>query len=121
LARVLAEVDRLRSVTDCRLTLLQCDAAIQAVEEYEGFEGARTPGASVRVRGRGGTDFRPVFAWVAERWAAGVMRPDGLIYLTDGFGRFPDPAPAYPVLWVVTPHGARDIPFGAVLRLSREP
>jgi len=43
-----------------------------------------------------------------------------LIYLTDGYGDFPEQAPATPTLWVVPPGGLEDegFPFGDVLRLE---
>jgi predicted metal-dependent peptidase len=42
------------------------------------------------------------------------------VYLTDGYGRFPDSAPNFPVLWVVTEHGLdlEAFPFGETVRLS---
>jgi len=65
-------------------------------------------------QGGGGTDFRPVFAKVADH------EPDLLVYLTDGFGDFPDVPPRVPTLWVVPPGGLEDagFPFGEVLRLE---
>jgi predicted metal-dependent peptidase len=68
-------------------------------------------------KGGGGTDFRPFFARAAarrDRWTPSVA-----IYLTDGFGDFPEAAPPLPVLWVVTPGGrALDaFPFGQAVRL----
>ena len=69
------------------------------------------------AKGGGGTDFRPFFA-VAERdyvdWPNKVA-----VYLTDGFGSFPERTPDFSTLWVVTP-GGRSIerfPFGEVVRL----
>ena len=67
--------------------------------------------------GGGGTDFRPFFEYIAksrDQWGSSVA-----IYLTDGYGRFPDAAPGCPVLWAVTP-GGRDVasfPFGEVMRI----
>ncbi|HYF63557.1 MAG TPA: VWA-like domain-containing protein [Herpetosiphonaceae bacterium] len=72
---------------------------------------------SQRPVGGGGTDFRPFFAAVAEEHAGA---DEGVcVYLTDGFGDFPDAPPDLPVLWVVTPGGleAEKFPFGEVARL----
>lgn len=68
--------------------------------------------------GGGGTSFRPFFA-ALEDFAAWPMGERIAVYLTDGYGDFPDLPPAYPVLWVVAPGGlASDrFPFGEVARL----
>jgi predicted metal-dependent peptidase len=67
--------------------------------------------------GGGGTSFVPFFARVRENW-------DGLtqgvcVYLTDGYGTFPDLVPELAVLWVVTPGGLAlsEFPFGEAVRL----
>ncbi len=67
--------------------------------------------------GGGGTSFVPFFEKVnANRdWhVSGVC-----VYLTDGYGTFPDELPALPVLWVVTPGGLNleGFPFGEAVRL----
>ena len=41
-----------------------------------------------------------------------------LVYFTDGEGSFPEAAPGYQVLWVLT--GDVKVPFGASVRLDRE-
>lgn len=67
--------------------------------------------------GGGGTDFRPFFA----RLDAGARRGQAplAIYLTDGYGQFPQGRPRCRTLWVVTPGGcaAERFPFGEVVRL----
>ncbi|THF69122.1 hydrolase [Deinococcus sp. Arct2-2] len=65
-------------------------------------------------QGGGGTDFRPIFRLLDAH------EPDVLIYLTDGYGDFPDTPPRMPTLWVVPPGGLEDegFPFGEVLRLE---
>lgn len=95
---------------------LRCDLyyADAALDGPHTLTGATPPPPA---KGGGGTDFRPFFA-VAERdyvdWPNKVA-----VYLTDGFGSFPERAPDFPTLWVVTP-GGRSIerfPFGEVVRL----
>jgi len=68
-------------------------------------------------QGGGGTSFIPFFSIVADNW-------DGLssavcVYLTDGYGFFPDKEPELPVLWVVTPGGLdiSQFPFGEAVKL----
>ena len=70
-----------------------------------------------KPQGGGGTSFVPFFDKVAQRWdgqTQGVC-----VYLTDGYGSFPDTAPELPVLWVVTPGGLalEEFPFGEAVRL----
>jgi predicted metal-dependent peptidase len=80
-------------------------------------------GALPEPIGGGGTDFRPFFARIGQRTAR--ERADLAIYLTDGWGSFPDRAPPLPTLWVVTPGGreAGVFPFGQVTRMvdTRQP
>ncbi|WP_310487926.1 DUF2201 family putative metallopeptidase [Chamaesiphon sp. VAR_69_metabat_338] len=67
--------------------------------------------------GGGGTSFIPFFDRVSETWDEHTQAV--CIYLTDGYGEFPTPAPTIPTLWVVTPGGldlAR-FPFGEAIRL----
>ncbi len=67
-------------------------------------------------QGGGGTSFVPFFDRVRETWDEHT--PAVCIYLTDGYGEFPDPAPVLPTLWVVTPGGLdlAQFPFGEAVR-----
>ncbi|NEP47085.1 MAG: hypothetical protein F6K35_51070, partial [Okeania sp. SIO2H7] len=70
-----------------------------------------------RPVGGGGTSFIPFFDKVSEHWdwqSTGVC-----VYLTDGYGSFPEEPPPLPVLWVVTPGGLglEQFPFGETVRL----
>jgi predicted metal-dependent peptidase len=68
-------------------------------------------------KGRGGTDFRPVFDLVATDISRPEGWPDLLAYLTDGQGSFPERAPPYPVVWLL-PEGSRVVPpFGARIEI----
>ena len=81
--------------TDIRpdtLILLQVDAVLQDASEYAAFE---LPD-SVTLKGRGGTDFRPGFAWLEEHG----RQPSCCIYLTDmECDSYPDAEPLFPVVW----------------------
>ena len=64
--------------------------------------------------GGGGTDFRPVFDWVASE-----PDPCCLIYFTDlECDRFPSDAPDYPVLWVQTGDTGGLVPFGEIIEIK---
>jgi predicted metal-dependent peptidase len=63
------------------------------------------------VPGGGGTSFEPVFRYIEEN----DLRPDALIYLTDGFGTFPKQQPDFPVVWGNISGKAATYPWGDVV------
>ena len=74
--------------------VLQVDAVLQDAARYPAGE---LPD-SIAIKGRGGTDFRPGFAWLHEQG----VRPGCCLYLTDmECDSYPEAAPPYPVAWVV--------------------
>lgn len=69
-------------------------------------------------KGGGGTSFKPFFEAISQ--SEGESLGEGVcVYLTDGYGDFPDEAPKIPTLWVVNPGGLdrKDFPFGEVTQL----
>ena len=90
MGKVLSELDELRSMTECKMTLIECDADIQKVTEYEGWEIADIAFESRLFRGRGGTRFEPVFKWMNDVGSFKSPAPEALIFLTDG-GPFQTP------------------------------
>ncbi len=66
-----------------------------------------------RVMGGGGTDHRPVFAWMKQQG----LRPDVFVGITDLYSRFPERAPGFPVLWLV-PRKHGEAPWGRVVELD---
>ena len=75
-----------------RVILLQVDAAVQDAAEYAG---ADLPD-EIAVKGRGGTDFRPGFAWLEEHG----IRPGVCLYLTDMLcSSYPETEPDFDVVW----------------------
>ena len=72
--------------------VLQVDTALQDAAEY-------APGdlpEQIALKGRGGTDFRPGFAWLEEQGT----RPSLCLYFTDmECDRYPHTEPPYPVAW----------------------
>lgn len=111
-ARFLAEVHALRCTAQCRLHVVQCDAAIADHHVYDAWEQPSPHLVPERLKGRGGTDFRPVFDFVAQEASGPEGWPDLVAYLTDGLGKFPDRPPPYPVVWLL-PENSRVVPpFG---------
>ncbi len=62
----------------------------------------------------GGTDFRPAFELVNRM----NPPPDVFIFFTDGDGDYPEKAPPYDVLWLLTPDSTKTPPFGQVLKFT---
>lgn len=81
----------LEEVRPRRLMVMWIDADVHAVDEVE----EATDLKSLKPKGGGGTDFRPAFTWLEKEG----LEPDALVYLTDGYGSFPQHAPPYAVLW----------------------
>jgi predicted metal-dependent peptidase len=111
-AALLGEVQgMLRSYPVLRCQLFYCDAELHGPYELSANDPIPHP------VGGGGTDFRPFFAALHDR--TGDDAPAVCVYLTDGFGDFPDEDPGIATLWAVTPGGLDDekFPFGEVLRL----
>ena len=101
----------LEDIKPKRLSVVMCDARINAVHELDGPADLR----DIKLVGGGGTDFRPVFKWIEEQGGT----PDALVYLTDGLGCFPDKSPNYPVIWGDLPNGVK-YPFGDVVAIPKQ-
>ena len=92
------------------LRVIACDAEIHAEREY--LPGEELDPSINAFPGGGGTNFVPVFDRLAED-----EPPACAIYLTDLYGCFPETAPDYPVLWVVSDRYGRrtEAPFGTTI------
>ncbi len=83
------------------LHIIQCDAAIQEDVKITSQEEFDTYIKTMTIKGLGGTDFRPVFAYVDElRRGKEFQNLKGLIYFTDGYGSFPEKKPDYDAAFV---------------------
>ena len=91
-----------------KIIVIDCDAAINQEREFAYGDSVR----DFKLKGGGGTDFRPVF----DRVKSLPEHPEAVVYFTDGYGAFPDNAPDYPVIWV--DYGGTDYPFGEVVRIN---
>lgn len=89
--------------------IIQCDTIIQDIYTVDIFSKIK----EIKIKGRGGTDFRPVFNYVKKN----SIVPSVLIYLTDLYGIFPDKDPGYPVLWVSTDKSL-SVPFGKKISIE---
>ena len=94
-----------------RIHIIQCDAAIQedavvtSKEEFDRYI------RDFRIKGLGGTDFRPVFNRVEELMKSGdIPNLKGLIYFTDGYGTFPEKRTTYETAFVFVSNRPEDVP-----------
>lgn len=88
------------SYENVRMHLIECDAEVTGVYEIN-----ERKIDEIKFKGGGGT----VFTQALEK--ASEFRPKVCIYLTDGFGEFPEEAPSFPIIWGLTNRQAR-VPFG---------
>ena len=83
------------------LHIIQCDAEIQedaVITSQEDFDRYLE---RMELHGFGGTDFRPVFEYVQQLTEAHHFTDlRGLLYFTDGYGRFPEKQPPYDTAFI---------------------
>ena len=91
-----------------RVIVLQVDAALQDAAEYAPDEFPE----DIALKGRGGTDFRPGFEWLAEQG----IQPAVCLYFTDmECSRYPEAEPPFPVIfcnWSEPPEDWNRQPWG---------
>ncbi len=81
--------------------IIQCDSDIRKDTKITETSGIDDTFAEYQGRGFGGTDFRPVFKYVDDLIAAREFKNlKGLVYLTDGLGKFPEEEPEYQTAFV---------------------
>lgn len=107
----MSEINAIKGQLRARVVLHACDTELAKDGPwlFEPWEEFRLPG---EVRGGGGTDFRPVFEWLARQGFA----PDLLLYFTDAEGEFPKREPGFPVLWLIK--GKSLVPWGQRIQLN---
>lgn len=109
--------------TKMNLHIIQCDANIQEDAKITKQEELDAYLTHMTLRGFGGTDFRPVFAYVDK-----LIRENefsnlkGLLYFTDGYGTFPEQKPGYEAAFIfVDQENLPSVPVWAIrLTLSSE-
>ncbi|MDO4519666.1 MAG: VWA-like domain-containing protein [Eubacteriales bacterium] len=76
--------------------VIQCDCSVQNVAIIHSEEEWKACSDTIRIQGRGGTDFTPVFRYV-EKLQTEKQLTDlkALVYFTDGDGVYPDHKTSY--------------------------
>ena len=83
------------------LHIIQCDAEIQEDVKITNQEEFDSYIKNMNIKGQGGTDFRPVFEYIAKLQQDGAFTNlKGMIYFTDGYGEYPVKKPDYDVAFV---------------------
>lgn len=90
----------------CDVTVVDCDCEIQATYPFRG--------EITGVQGRGGTDLRPPF----EADVLQQIRPDVVIYFTDGAGPAPATPPKVPTIWCLTATHAPPVTWGLAVSVA---
>lgn len=86
---------------DARIHIIQSDAGVQSDTVVHSAAELDRFCEGFAVKGFGGTDFRPAFAYVDSLLRRGELSDlRGLLYFTDGFGAYPSRKPAYEVAFV---------------------
>jgi predicted metal-dependent peptidase len=89
--------------------VIQCDARVTQVDEYPAGDTI-----TLRPKGGGGTDFRPVGDYIKKH----NLDPRVVIYLTDLEGVFPpQPGWDFPTIWCVYNNPEQVAPFGETVHL----
>lgn len=110
LSQFLAEVRGVLAAGVVNLHVVFCDADVHKWYTISMHE----PMPKFEPSGGGGTSFVPVFNEIAKK----KVTPAVLLYLTDGYGTFPETQPQYPVIWVLTDRNANKPPWGAISYLN---
>ena len=81
--------------------IIQCDDKVQEDKEITCEEDLKSYMENLTLKGEGGTDFRPAFAYVERLVKEHVFSNlRGLLYFTDGQGTYPAKMPAFETAFV---------------------
>src|SRR3990167_6024576 len=103
-----------KTLPHVEMTVLQCDAEVHELIKIENGNIAKIK--NMKVKGGGGTDFKPVFEKLLEL----QDKTQVLVYFTDGYGDFPTQKYSWHTIWAVVKKGLKDekFPFVKVARLE---
>ena len=108
--KFIAEVKKINiDLQPDRLHIVVCDARVQWTQSFGPMEDVY-----VEIKGRGGTNFAPVFHWIDEQG----INAKAVVYFSDLFGPCDYPV-SVPLLWIAWPGAADKAPngHGEVIRM----
>ena len=107
-----------------RVHIIQCDERVQSDVVVTNAKELQDYMEHFTIRGLGGTDFRPVFSYVNRLLAEKKFtKLKGLLYFTDGYGRYPLKKPPYDTAFVFLKEDYLDVdvpPWAIKLVLGEE-
>ena len=103
----------MRSFGKFELTVIECDAKVGNVTVVSSNTKPHD-WRKHRFSGGGGTDFTPVFEYIKGK----RIRPDVLLFFTDGDGSCHQANPGYPVLWLLTENGEPPVSWGVYIKMK---
>lgn len=110
--------------TKINVHIIQCDVDVQEDAKITSQKEFDEYIKTMKLRGFGGTDFRPVFRYVNDLIRDHeFINLKGMIYFTDGFGLFPEHKPDYQTafIFIDDEYNNPDVPPWAIkLILQRE-
>ena len=93
---------------EMNVRIFQCDAQIQDAAVIHSVKEWNRYIANLHIKGRGSTDFCPVFDEIEFLRGQGKMKkPCVLLYYTDGDGSYPDAPPDYETAFLIAGDSAR--------------
>ena len=95
----------MKMMTPDKITLIQFDSALKAVDEVESLREL----SKVKFTGRGGTKIEPVLNWVNEN------KPQLLLVFSDGEFSFRGVETKIPVIWLIHNRKQFQAPFGKII------
>ena len=97
--------------SEVNVHVIQCDARVQSDTKITSLADVDEVMEGFRVRGFGGTDFRPAFDYVDMLRKTGELAHlKGLVYFTDGLGQFPEKTPPFDAAFVFMDEGEGSTP-----------
>lgn len=109
-SQFMAQVHAIKGLS--RVKIIETDTSVQSLYD---ISIVRNKSSIAQLNGGGGTDFTEAFKAIEQ------MKPDAVLFMTDGFVSGNPARPSMPVGWILTSDGVNPYGFGElVYRLSND-